>query len=259
MTGTRLQVITTTDSNYLDKYLILLKSLTRNASSCDIHVRLVHGTDDEAAKILSINGNTNIIRDETALNCNKTILNPGMDPFHPSMKSLRTRLLSEKVIYCAMSKFGNARFLLESGYDNILAIDADSIVRKDLNELVELIQIYDFMARIETRVPTAFIDPNETMLSEGVMCFRNTPASTIFVEEMASRIEQARGTDLYNWSMDTIMLVSVFKKYKPTLKFNGLPHSYKDITYNNNTHIWSGQGSGKNDEKYISECQLYED
>jgi hypothetical protein len=57
--------------------------------------------------------------------------------------------------------------------------------------------------------------------------------------------------NIYFWDQDTLALKVACEK-TPHLKIGELELRYKDYTLNNDSSIWSGDGSAKYDEKFIN-------
>lgn len=246
----RLSIICSTDENYVDHFITLANSIKQNARDCDIYVRLIHTT--------GIYPGVKVIPDNTPLNDKKTIIMNGLDQMHPRMGTLRNRLISEKHCYAAHSKFLNAKYLLDQGAEYILILDADTVVRQDLSGLIALLDKHEFLARIEPRNEGAVIPINRVILCEGVMAIRNTGNMRFFFDSIVSTLTNIRDSKYYDIDTDTVVLSELFHRRKNNIAFHELPVEYKDTTFNTGSYIWSGQGHGRGNPKYIKERQLYE-
>ena len=267
-----LTIMCSTDRKYLDQFLVLANSIKTNTKNYNLIVRLIHADTRlhapehvnefalAAGKLSqwSHEHGVEIIPDNTPLNEKNTIVMRGLDRLHPRMGSLRSRLVSEKQCYAAHSKFINAKYLLDRGDEYILIMDVDAIVRKDLSELIPLLDEFEFTARIERRNDGLFIPTNRTILCEGVMGMRNTSTMRWFFNSLVGTLNEARKSKCYDIDTDTIILSELFYKCSRTIKFGELPYEYKDPSFQSDSYVWSGQGFGRHDSKYIKEKQLYE-
>ena len=252
-----LNIICTTDLNYFDHFLALVRSITANVTNYKLHARLVHVEQQHIDKVLSVNPDVRIIDDKTDASDKRTILRTGIDLVNVMHLSLRERMISERLLHCVYSKYDNAKLLFEEGCKEILVIDADGVVRRDLTELHSLIRQHEFIAREETRKPIGLFPLKMRLISEGVMGFRNTPLMRSFIDRIVKYISSLKGTPEHNFQNDTFAIAKLMDEL-PEIDYLDLPAAYKDWQFDPDSYIWTGQGEGKYSEVYLSERAKYE-
>ena len=252
-----LNIICTTDLNYFDHFLSLVRSIADNVSNYKLHARLVHVDPGHINAVLEVVPDARIIDDKTTASNKKTILRTGIDLNSIMNMSLRERMISERLLHCVYSKYDNAKLLLDEGCSEILVMDADGIVRKDLTDLHDLIKQHDFTAREETRKPIGLFPLGKRMVSEGIMGFSNTTKSREFVDRIVRYLDSVKGTPDYNFQNDTVVISKLIDEMVD-LDYHNLPDTFKDWKFDDESHIWSGQGPGKEDPRYLEERAKYE-
>ena len=84
---------------------------------------------------------------------------------------------------------------------------------------------------------------------EDAIVIRDTTQGKEFLKQVIQQLEQ----NLYFWDQDTLALRYAFKNSQ--IKVTPLDLKYKDYTLDNDSCIWSGDGSVKYNDKFR---QLYE-
>ena len=253
-----LNIICTTDVNYFDHFVALARSIVSNVTNYKLHARLVHVEQHHIDKILSVSPDIRIIDDKTDASDKRTIVRTGIDLVSVMDLTLRERLISERLLHCVYSKYDNAKLLFDEGCNEILVMDADGVVRKDLTELHELIRQHEFIAREETRKPIGLFPLKMRLISEGVMGFRNTPLTRSFIDRIIAHIDSVKGTPEHNFQNDTFAIAKLMDELTE-IDYLDLPVMYKDWQFDPESYIWSGQGKGKHSDIYLTEKAKYED
>ena len=200
-----------------------------------------------------------VIHDTTQLSDKRTILCRGVDGGHPRMKglSLRSRFMSERACYCAHAKYLNAKQMLDE-FSTILIMDVDALVRRELTDLVKIIQSCDFTASSKERVDSRVVNKNYPIFKEGVIGINNTKTSREFFTQLYKELCKAKKLSDYDIDTDSIIMGKTFFENKNSINYINLPKTYKDTEFNKSSHIWSGKGDRKdNNIKYIAEYENY--
>lgn len=152
-----------------------------------------------------------------------------------------------KKAYCANIRGSVIFNLLKQYSNNILYMDVDLIVRKNLDELVKIIESGDLVVHKYSK------DENRGIKST-VIGVHNTPRSRKFFNVYYKQINK---NGLYTWYSDQKALVTLCPKQK-NMKIIHLPYKFIDWTYDNNSVVWNGKGFRKlNDKIYLREVNKY--
>jgi len=155
---------------------------------------------------------------------------------------------SKKAAYCANIRAKILYDLMSKGVEYILYLDADSIVRKNLNELLSLIKQTDLIIfrrdevkRLNLKVLTSVIGVNNNEKSfKFVECWKNF----MLQEDI-----------LYSWFSDQRYFYETMLKCTD-VKVHHLPKHYTDSSFSNESVIWNGKADRKfKDKKYIKEMR----
>jgi len=243
----------TSDETYFPHLYVLLKSLFQYNKSSVI-IRGVHLSQDNIDNLNDIN-NVYVVDDKTPLCTKRTIMTRGIDGGHPRMKNLRSRLTSEHECYCTHSKFYNVDLLLNNGFNKILALDVDTIVRESLAELYDMIEVTDLIIEHKARLPNMFIPTNHLIFKEGLMVVKNTKYTRLFYRKISSTLKYQLFNCVKDFDIDSDheVIGQVYDEMKDDICLSNLPLKFKDTTFDDNSVIWSGKGDRKfTNMKYIS-------
>lgn len=157
---------------------------------------------------------------------------------------------SRKASYCANIRANIIYDLMCKGTQYILYLDADSIVRKDLNDLFLLIKQTDFIifrrdkeTDVRVKVLTSVVGIN------------NTPNSLKFMSYWKDYMLIPK--NLYSWYSDQKYFYKAMTKL-PDVKIQELPISYVDSSFLEKSFIWNGKGNRKHKHNiYIKEMEKY--
>lgn len=142
----------------------------------------------------------------------------------------------DKQSFCANSRVGFIKSLLEKGINKILYLDADSLVRKDL-------QKYDWDFQ-ESDIEILFRESeNEEKFkfATGVIAVKNSPGSINFFQSWDALIQPY----IYEWFADQVTFYRNYNDFKQKLIFKKLSPSMIDWQFNPESTIWVGKGSRK--------------
>lgn len=214
------------DGEYLDHLRILAASIHRNFRECRIHFHLINIESSKAAELRQIHSESSFSFENTAFNTEK-----------------------EKRAYCANVRPRIILNLLKAETDLVLYLDADSIVRKSLCDLVSKIRRHDIA--ILHRAQTG---DERIRFATGVVGIKNTKNSLSFVCEWAELVEK----NIYVWYSDQLCFSHTYDALKNKIDLVNLPAQFIDWSFSFATPIWTGKGQRKYSEKfYLLEQQYY--
>ena len=270
-----LNIICTTDSEYVPIAECLLTSLNDNSPGPVVHLRAVNCSSDDIEKLKSCYSNINIIIDNIELNTKRDRIQREQGILlqekltHGFRKKLTNHrgarwLYSEKMAYCSNIKFNTINSVMSTGATNIFYIDLDSIIRSNLDPLYDIIMNNEMVFRVTDitgELSTRF--ENRTVMYHGGMfgAVNNDNNKNIF-----QAIEDVVSEDMYNWDIDETAIYDAIEnsgtavyrlpaKYKDEGSYNT---DIDDYIFNDQSVIWSGAGHIKyTSEKYVDECKKY--
>jgi len=234
------------NQNYIEYSKALVSSIKVNSPSCNIVARAVNVN----SSLLEENWCKGITLIRDTVNCNSTKnkiknLTDNYTSFWQGKIPKRSLLYSDEISYTCHSRFLNILFLLENNVDNIFCIDADFIVRGDLNELENLKEDIHIMHKIEN---------NKAMFTdEDAIFIKNTPYSKKFIEDTYNLLIK----NLHYWDADTEALNKSYEHNKGYLKLHQLNIKYKDYNLGDSSIAWSGDGGSKFKPEFLKSITLY--
>lgn len=241
-----------TDYNYIHYLYKLVDSLHVNNTDADIFVRLVDFTPAQFKEVKSKISNKRVeyILDEPNLSNRKDILKDvdcamhyvyGVDVCKTGSKNIKKLLYSKRSVYTCHSRFKTINMLLDKGYSNVLSLDVDTVVVKDINHMFDN-HVYDVSI-----VPTYIDGGIELWYNEGLLHICNTPQSVIFFKDVESFIFNSGRH--FEWNIDSEALGKCFAR-RQDLRIGYLDDAYKDREFNDDSYMWSGDSIGKYNEKF---------
>jgi len=142
---------------------------------------------------------------------------------------------TQKNAYCANIRFKIINNLIsENKY--ILYIDADSIIRKPIDKLLDLCNINELVINKCTKKKYY---RKGFRLRTGVFSIRNTPIMKQFLQQLIQNI------NLYQWFSDQDTIQDTFINFVNKIIFKILDLRYIDWNYNLDSDIWVGKGENK--------------
>lgn len=255
-----------TDSNYIERAICLLNSIRINSPGIRVYLRAIDCTQEEIER-LKISHNNLILSIENNNLCTKrkyfrggAVLSTNLSNNGPH----KTKLLSERQCFVSNTRYRNILYCLrELKEDIVVLLDADAIVRKNLNELIEFINNYDVLCNVGYNVPRY---PNGRCWECSCIIARNTGASIRFFEKVKD-LTESKMTD---WDSDQFAIEQVYNpdelvlcediSHIEDLSWRALTvdnwNTYQ-FTYNLDTYIWPGSGEAKFTDVYLAEQKKY--
>jgi hypothetical protein len=174
--------------------------------------------------------------------------------------------VSDLQCYCSNVRFRNIYNMLISGED-VLYMDVDAIVRRDLFDLQDIIDQHDVTIRTNRytsdTLPTD--EPDGIEWHCGIIGVQSNSTSKKFIKQVMERTEQ----NMFYWDSDQDEFNNAYKDMHDVITIGELPEEFKDegpgadfvnkTQFNDQSYIWSGAGTVKSDNiDYIKEMKLYE-
>lgn len=259
----------TCDEKYSPYSEILIKSIQTNSSGVHIVPRLVNCSDQTIDKITSLYTNITTIVDNKELSTKRNISCPNKELIYEGLLGSffenKTKikparfLVSEQITYCSNIKFDTLDKLLKDGVKNIIYMDVDSIVRRELKPLIDIMQtgdicMYKDKPYTEQHRGSKRLQGQSVLYHGGLICVRNTQRSI----ELISSWKETVLNNIFDWDVDERLLSDISST--TNISVVDLPTWFKDENLDQNSYIWSGAGETKfSNNLYISECRRYSD
>ena len=258
------------DDNYMEHAHVLVESLHRSNPGLHIYGRLVNTEQTVPCEVLHDNTELSTKRDlfKLAGRFDHTFFETEFSFWEKKPGQIRPNIMySEQMAYTCHKRFDNMMHLLDQGYTSVLALDADSIVKRNLSELFDEIENHDIAAITAQVYPgwvayydrklQNYVTPNQQctgFYEEGTLGTANTETARSFWTEIRAKVE----AEIDDWDIDCKALFQTYDKYRETLNIYELPRTYKDKhDHSEHSHIWSGDGIRKKQSKYLEERKKY--
>ena len=237
-----------TDYNYKHYLFKLLDSIKEHKVDADVYVRLVDFTVDQVNEV-KLQYDVNFIIDRPELSNRKDILKDvshamhytyGLDLMKTGTKNIRKLLYSKRSVYTCHSRFKTINKLLKDNYKNVLSLDVDTIIKKDINHLFE-----DSDKDLWV-VPTTEEGVEYYFHNEGLLLIGNNEKSRTFFKDVESYIFDSER--YFEWNVDSEALENVHENCPLNLGF--LDTTYKDKEFNDDAYMWSGDTTNKFDKRF---------
>jgi hypothetical protein len=239
MTEAPLTILAVADGEFLGRAAALAASIACHMPAARLHACLVNVDPEPAERELrSRHANVEFSHERAALDA--ATVKVGLDGL--------TRY-TEKAGYCVNLRGRAVLRLLRAGRPRVLFLDADSIVRRHLAPLCELIDAHDLV--IHRR-------PHERDfmgVAGGVIGVRPTPRALEFFARAVDRIGLLGDREFFS---DQLAFHQVLGELGPRLRVAHLPQPYIDWEFAADSFIWTGKGRRKYEsEAYLAEERLY--
>lgn len=259
-------VTISTDSDYIERTLCLLNSISINSPDVKVYLRAIDCSPSELLALENAHNNL-ILSDEQVNKCTKrkffragAVLSTNLMNTGP----YKSRLLSERQCYVSNTRYRNILYCLQELQEEIVIfLDADTIVRRDLLELTDFIRKYDVLCNVGIEVPRY---PNGRCWECSCIIARNTSRTINFFEEVKQQTE----SNITDWDSDQFAIENVYSNSKISLcedisfiedlGWRVLTvDNWNNTTsiYSSDTYIWPGSGEGKFTKEYCKEQKKY--
>jgi hypothetical protein len=240
----KLSVLCVSDNKYLPFLYSFLNSLDRNCSCVDkVIICLINVPN---LKFKKYNFEIEIFNEFQSIDDTKNKLT------RYSCGTLNGRYMSQFHAYCNNIRYFLIPFLLKT-HKNLLYVDVDNIIRKDLNELLKLINNNDICIH---KYPLGLhpVSWREFMtFACGIIGIKQSEKTISFFEELKTEIIN---NDFLSVG-DQLDFYKIWVKHQSDIKIHNLELKYKDHTFLENSYIWSGDGNAKESSIYVNEMKNY--
>lgn len=262
-------ITTTVDSNYLKYLFCLVKSIRVNSPNTEVHCRLVNITDDTVVNNLkTILPEIKIELDYTNLTGKRKNLRASGELLYgtsvleclakPHKKGMPRFLSSDLQCYTSNTRFRNIKKLLDEGYSDVLYLDADTIVRKNIEDLQPVLSNNDVCCTV-SYCPRYI---NQRCWECSFLYVKNSIVTKGFITDVIYETE----SDMFNWDSDQLALEKIYDaKYDGILSLNENVKHIEDLAalhgreLSQESYVWAGSGSTKfTDPVFLKEMNKYE-
>lgn len=234
-----LNILVISDGQFYPRLRTLASSINRNMPSAILHAYLVNMTSaDVTASLGAIHPQTKCYFVEEALDATEIkIALDGVTKF------------TEKAGFCVNLRARAIHQLLVDGCDYLLFLDADSIIRKDLARLIEMIDESDIVIHKRDR-------PEEFMrVAAGAIGVKRSAGSIKFFERLIERIDELGNRTFFS---DQLAFYRTAMETDGDIKISHLPIEYIDWEFSPDSYIWTGKGQRKfENQSYCEEEKRY--
>ena len=266
----------TSDRNYLDYIYSLCSSIKINSPTIPLHIRLVDINENDKQIISAIikdrYKNTIIEFDDIPLSNKREFfrskdkllhgasINDSLEAkkFSTPFRNVKHNyfLMSERQCYTSNTRFRNIIKLFKEGYKCVLYIDADTIIRKDLNLLKNSFLSYDINCNVS--ICERYLNSKCWELS--FLSVRQSDRVLEFIE-MCKNIAE---NNIADWDADQNAIEEAYSLHFSDLTLNSNIKNIEDIgqlhnnSYSKESYIWAGSGTNKIiDKHFLAELESY--
>ena len=263
----KLTIVCTCNTAYLNYLYTFLQSIHTNSPDVNVIVRLVNVSKKEFQTNTNIFSNVYCFYDNTTAANNKILIDDAkVYSFKNILNIIKSKstpgspiFKSNEGIYCSNIKFNTINNLLSDGFECLVYLDVDTLVRKDIRPLKKLMKGYDlgmFINEFERGDFTTKYGHEYSGWNAGIMLVNSTPKAIKFYNQLEERVK----SDMDNIDADEIEFEYMYRHMVDDIKLLEINKTFKDNgpDYNTESHMWSGQSEEKKLNKlYIRESQNY--
>jgi hypothetical protein len=230
----RLTILAIADPEFLPRLESLLGSVSRNMPEAAVHACLVNVTNAaEVARLRRIHSRTTFAYYHELLDDSEVKI--GLDGITK---------FTEKAGYCVNLRARALHGLLMEGHDYVLYMDADCIVRRELSGLLDLMDGSDIVIHKRDSLPDFM------RVCAALIGVRRTSASLDFVARLISRIDEIGNRLFFS---DQLAFHQIASAGDSAAAIACLPSTYIDWEFRPDSHIWTGKGQRKFENKVYRE------
>lgn len=215
-----IKIISLADSEYYHFLFALTRSAEEYFPQASLHLTLVNMDECKIEELRK--GNNNITVEIENVNFSKEY---------------------EKRCYCARRR-GFLFYKLRDICDDILLwIDADSVIRKNCDDLHVLLNKGD-LSVVQRR--------KATDIRSGIIGINTTPVCREFINRYKSILDFD-----HTWMSDQQNLNKLYREMEKKINLNLLPDVYCDVWFREEGIIWEAKSKSKNSKRYRIEIEKY--
>lgn len=237
------------DDNYINYALALLRGIQKHNIKADIICRAIDMRD--TSQLIEACPSINIINDSPGLSTSKTLFKKLDDPTEiywtyngrtntsEGLKNIQNTMYSERAVYSCHSRFKTICELL-SEYSTMLCLDADTIVRKNFDNLFDKKECDLYI------VPVRVGEDISIFNNEGLLLINNNQNTREFFLKVHDGIFLSNMST--EWDADTHVLLETYEQQ--SISVGHLDDTYKDKKHHPGSVMWSGDGPRKSEPKF---------
>jgi len=253
----------TVDKNYIDYIYSLASSIKANCPLIPLHIRLVNIHENDRQIISSVlkdrykncfiefdniplSSKREFFRSKDQLLYGESIndvLKVKKDS--KSFKNVNNNyfLMSEQQCYTSNTRFRNIIKLLNEDYSYVMYIDADTIVRKNIYDLKDILISYDLTCNINKCDRYS----NSKCWELSFLGIKNSNRAKHFAKQCMELTEN----DMYDWDSDQNSIEEIYSNNFKDLTVNSSIKHIEDIgqlhdrEHLKDSYIWAGSGFNK--------------
>lgn len=262
-------ITTTVDNNYLKYLFCLVRSIRVNSPNTAMHCRLVNIAEDSVVDHLkAILPGIKIELDYTNLTTKRKNLRASGELLYgtsvleclakPHKKGVPRFLSSDLQCYTSNTRFRNIKKLLEEGHRDVIYLDADTIVKKNIEDLQPYLSKSDVCCTV-SYCPRY---TNKRCWECSFLYVKNSNFTKEFIADVILETE----SDMFNWDSDQLALEKVYDTtYDGIISLNENVKHIEDLAalhgreLSSESYIWAGSGSTKfTNPVFLKEMSKYE-
>ncbi len=226
MTG-QLTILSISDPLYLNRLKALISSVSQNYPQVKFYCHLVNTEQSVAESLQHLYPNLECNFDYQEFNSEE-----------------------DKKAYCANIRADVIYQLMQKPEtSSLLYLDADSIVRKDLSDLLDTINNHDLVVLKREEAEEKYLK-----FAAGVIGIKNSSITQKFIAQWATLVKE----QLYEWYSDQLCLYYAYEQFQSQLNTFDLPQRFIDWEFLSTSSIWVGKGPRKDENKiYVLEEEYY--
>jgi hypothetical protein len=234
-----LNILAISDCEFFPRLKTLASSINTNMPAAILHAYLVNMASKELiASLRKLHPRTEVYFDEAALDDREVkVALDGVTRF------------TEKAGYCVNLRARAIHRLLLDGCDYLLFLDADSIIRRDLSRLIDMIDDSDILIHKRDR-------PEEFMrVAAGAIGVKRSAGTIRFFERLIARVDELGNRTFFS---DQLAFYRTALETDGEVKISHLPIEYIDWEFSPDSSIWTGKGQRKHESRiYLDEEKHY--
>jgi hypothetical protein len=220
-----LSILGVSDSKYFPHLLILATSVVKNMPTAHFRAHCINVSDDMIATLTAISPHIEISRETT-------------DQSAAYSENRRAFIMKE---------------MLERGDEYIFYLDADAIVRKPLDGLVDLLRKSDGLLLRQASVHHV-TGGDRNRFAGGALAFRNTELARAFVSRWSTLVTSRIDDRFANQEC----LAPAYGEFADRIVIDALPFRYIDWKLSLGSPVWIGKGPVVDSAIYRLEVERYE-
>lgn len=241
-------ILLVSDQEYLKYFYPLAFSIQKYVDSVDVHMHLINVQPSDR-KFIEDTFSATVTFEELSLSPNK--IKPSK---YGELPLLNDHLISDKHAYCNNKRYELIPRLLQDGYDNVLYMDVDNLIRGNVDELFEIINSHDVTIHKYPHGIHPLAWRKFMTYCCGIIGVHNSDMSKKFFDDIKERVEREGVFEIG----DQLYFYETLSHYKQSLKLGQIPQNFKDDHFEESSQIWTGDGNKKLTYTFLGETKQYD-